>query len=127
MIVGVLFLIPLFLFASGEPAFAKKTKKASRETASATAPAVSSETEKLFKAKCASCHGAAGEGSAKIAKMLKLEEAKLTLNSAATQKASDEDLLKTLLEGKEKMPSFKGKVTDDEAKKLIHYIRTFKK
>ena len=81
----------------------------------------------LYKAKCAFCHGAVGEGSAKIAKMFKLEGAKLQLRGEATKKASDADLLKVLLGGRGKMPGFKCKISDDEAKKLIQYLRTFKK
>ncbi|MBI3016572.1 MAG: cytochrome c [Deltaproteobacteria bacterium] len=47
--------------------------------------------------------------------------------SEGTKKASDSDLLKALLDGRAKMPSFKGKISDDEATKLIQYLRTFKK
>lgn len=89
--------------------------------------AVFANEAEIYKAKCASCHGAAGEGSANIAKMLKLEKAKLQLTGTATKKASDADLLKVLLNGRGKMPEFKGKIADDEAKKLIQYLRKFKK
>jgi len=106
IIVGLALLFPVSVFAAGASA---------------------GDEAGLYKAKCASCHGGAGEGSAKIAKMLKLDEAKLALASAKTQKASDGALLKVLLEGKEKMPSYKGKISDEEAKKLIQYIRTLKK
>ncbi len=110
-------------FEAGVYAAGKKEKiSPSRNTAAAQEPA--GKEAGLYNAKCAACHGALGEGSAKIAKMLKLDEAQLKL---AGSKASDADLLKALLDGKAKMPGFKGKISDDEAKGLIKYIRTFKK
>ena len=83
--------------------------------------------EALYKTKCASCHGLKGVGSAKLAKMMKVEEGKLNLAGADVQKISDEALLKTLLEGQGKMPAYKTKITTEEAKKLIQYIRSFNK
>ena len=112
-------MLSVFIFVSEVSAAAKKDKISNREPAGAEAS--------LYKAKCASCHGALGEGSAKIAKMLKLDEVKLALTSPATQKASDADLLKVLVEGRANMPGFKGKISDEEAKSLIKYVRTLKK
>ena len=123
-------LVLLFLMsfvAGGDSASAKKEEPLKRAPAGAASTAGAEEAAGVYKAKCASCHGASGEGSAKIAKMLKLDEAQLALKGAEVQKASDEALLKVLLDGKGKMPSYKGKVSDEEAKKLIQYLRTFKK
>ncbi len=83
--------------------------------------------EKLYQSKCSTCHGAKGEGSAKFAKMMKVEESKLMLNSVATVKTADDMLLKALLQGRGRMPAFQGKITPDEAKQLIQYIKKFKK
>lgn len=128
LVLSLVFLFSISVFAGGDSTAGKEEKVSKATTGRSTAAAITtSEEAGLYKAKCASCHGAAGEGSEKIAKMLKLDEASLQLTSAATKKASDADLLKVLLDGRGKMPSFKGKVSDDEAKKLIQYLRTFKK
>ena len=52
-----------------------------------------------FKAKCAMCHGADGSGS------------------TATG----------ITNGKDKMPAYKGKLTDDQIKGLVVYIRSLAK
>lgn len=69
----------------------------------------------LYKSKmCAACHGADGAG-------------KTPLNTAKVQGMSDADLGKAITEAKPPMPSFKGKLTDDQVKALVAHIRTFKK
>ncbi|MFZ3213269.1 MAG: c-type cytochrome [Terriglobales bacterium] len=73
----------------------------------------------LFKSKCAMCHGPDGKG-----KMAGTKD----LGSAEVQKASDADLTATITNGKPpKMPTYKGKLTDDQIKSLVAYVRTFKK
>jgi mono/diheme cytochrome c family protein len=73
----------------------------------------------VFKSKCAMCHGPDGKG-----KMAGTKD----LGSADVQKASDADLAATITNGKPpKMPSYKGKLTDDQIKDLVKYVRTFKK
>ena len=73
----------------------------------------------LFKSKCAMCHGPDGKG-----KMAGTKD----LGSAEVQKASDADLTATITNGKPpKMPAYKGKLTDDQIKSLVAYVRTFKK
>ena len=73
----------------------------------------------VFKSKCAMCHGPDGKG-----KMAGTKD----LGSAEVQKASDADLTATITNGKPpKMPSYKGKLTDDQIKDLVKYVRTFKK
>jgi mono/diheme cytochrome c family protein len=73
----------------------------------------------LYKSKCAMCHGPDGKG-----KMAGTKD----LGSAEVQKASDADLAATITNGKPpKMPSYKGKLTDDQIKDMVKYVRTFKK
>jgi len=73
----------------------------------------------LFKSKCAMCHGPDGKG-----KMAGTKD----LGSAEVQKTSDADLTATITDGKPpKMPAYKGKLTDDQIKSLVAYVRTFKK
>jgi mono/diheme cytochrome c family protein len=77
----------------------------------------------VFKTKCASCHGADGKGETTIGKNLKLKD----LGSADVQSKSDADLTKVIEDGKKPMPAYKGKLTDDQIKDVLKYIRTLKK
>lgn len=77
----------------------------------------------VYKAKCASCHGPDGKGETSIGKSMKLKD----LGSADVQKISDADLDKTIADGKGKMPAYKSKLSADEIKALVSYIRTLKK
>ena len=76
----------------------------------------------VYKAKCASCHGPDGKGETSIGKSMKLRG----LGSADIQKITDADLTKVISDGKGKMPAYKGKLSADEIKALIAYIRTLK-
>lgn len=77
------------------------------------------EAADLYKSKCAMCHGPDGKG-----KMAGTKD----LGSAEVQKMSDADLTATLTNGKPpKMPAYKGKLTDDQIKSLVAYVRTLKK
>ena len=129
IVLSFIFLFSTSVFTEGACAAGQK-KKVSKSTAKNTTtlrePA-SEEIVGLYKVKCASCHGAQGEGSPKMAKILKVEEEKMLLTGKATKKALDIDLLKTLLAGKGKMPGFKGKISDGDAQKLLKYMRAFGK
>ncbi len=72
-----------------------------------------------FKAKCAMCHGADGAGKPAMGTK--------PLGSADVQKMSDADLTSAITNGKGKMPAYKGKLSDDQIKELVSYIRTLKK
>jgi mono/diheme cytochrome c family protein len=72
-----------------------------------------------YKAKCAMCHGADGSGKAAMGTK--------DLGSADIQKMSDADLTAAITNGKGKMPSYKGKLTDAQIKDLVSFIRTLKK
>ena len=76
----------------------------------------------VYKAKCASCHGPDGKGETAIGKSMKLRG----LGSADVQKITDADLTKVISDGKGKMPAYKGKLSADEIKALVTYIRTLK-
>jgi mono/diheme cytochrome c family protein len=49
-----------------------------------------------------------------------------SLGSADVQKTADADLTKVITDGKGKMPAYKGKLSADEIKALVAYIRTLK-
>lgn len=92
--------------------------------AAAQAPAKSGGA-KLFAAKCASCHARDGKGNPGMVKMFKLKDASvINLTLEATAKKSDADLTKVILAGRNKMPSFKGKLTADEISAAIGFVRT---
>jgi cytochrome c6 len=75
-----------------------------------------------FKAKCAMCHGADGKGDTGMGKSLKLRD----LGSADVQGQSDADLTGIITNGKGKMPKYDGKLTADQVKDVVKYIRTLK-
>jgi cytochrome c6 len=85
--------------------------------------AVAEDGAAIYKAKCASCHGADGTGQTAVGKAMKLRD----LGSADVQKQSDADLYKITSDGKGKMPPYKAKLTDAEIKAVVTYMRTFKK
>jgi len=59
-------------------------------------------SEKLYKAKCAACHGADGKGETATGKALKVKD----FASEEVQKMSDEDLNEVIAKGKNKMPAY---------------------
>jgi len=75
-----------------------------------------------FKSKCAMCHGADGKGDTTMGKNLKLRD----LGSADVQGQSDTDLAGIITNGKNKMPKYDGKLTGDQIKDVVKYIRTLK-
>jgi cytochrome c6 len=77
----------------------------------------------LFKAKCAPCHGPDGKGETPMGKAVKARD----LGSDEVQKESDAQFTETISNGKGKMPAYKGKLTDDQIKQLVSFIRTLKK
>jgi mono/diheme cytochrome c family protein len=76
----------------------------------------------VFKSKCAICHGADGTGSA-IGKKMGVRD----LTSPEVQKQTDAELTATITNGKDKMPEFGDKLTAEEIKSVVAYIRTLKK
>jgi cytochrome c6 len=84
-------------------------------------PAMADDTEALYKSKCQVCHGADGKGSPAGQKMGVKD-----FHDPEVAKQSDADLIKTTKEGKGKMPKYDGKLTDDQIKGLIKFIRSMK-
>jgi cytochrome c6 len=80
-------------------------------------------SEKLYKTKCAACHGADGKGETAIGKANKMRD----LGSADIQKQSDEDLLEIITSGKNKMPAYGKSLKPEQIKDLVTYIRSFGK
>jgi len=73
---------------------------------------------------CASCHGKDGTGNTMMGKKLGLGD---YTDAKIQAKFTDEEAVKTITDGKDKMKSFKDKLTADEIKALVGHIRAFKK
>src|SRR5215472_7017201 len=73
----------------------------------------------VFASKCALCHGPDGKGNTSIGKSLKIAD----LHSTDVQKLSNDELKTVVTNGKNKMPPFKGKLTDAQVLQVINYIR----
>ena len=88
------------------------------------------QQKELYDKHCKKCHAADGSGKKDggewlpVAKTLKLKKPeKLDILSADAKKLSDDEIVKMILEGKEKMKAMKDKVTQAEAKLLVEYTR----
>ena len=76
----------------------------------------------LYKTKCQACHGPEGKGDTPAGKKLGVKD----FHSPEVAKMPDAELFKITKEGKEKMPPYDKKLTDDQIKSLIKYIRSLK-
>lgn len=94
-----------FLFA----AFALASMAAAEDTAA----------KSTFGTKCSICHGQDGHGNTPIGKTLKIKD----FHSPEVQGMSDADLKGIVTNGKNKMPAFKGKLTDTQIDQVLAYVR----
>ena len=69
----------------------------------------------IYKSKCSMCHGANGEGKA----AMKTAQFPKTLDEAA--------IVKVLENGKNKMPSFKTKLSADEITQVAKHVKSLEK
>lgn len=79
--------------------------------------------KRIFAQHCAGCHGTAGKGDGYL--LLGPDPANLT-RPVAKQK-SDAMLLQTIHEGKPNMPSWKARLSENESRAVLAYIRTLAK
>jgi mono/diheme cytochrome c family protein len=77
----------------------------------------------IYKAKCAMCHGVDGTSNTPAGKAMKATSFK----DPAVAKASEAELIGAVNNGKNKMPAYAGKLTDDQIKSVVGYIRTLQK
>ena len=94
---------------------------ASNETDQSNADQI--KGRKIFSKHCAGCHGPEGKGDGYL--LLGPDPANLT--RPATKKKSDALLLQAIHEGKPNMPSWKGRLSEEETRAVLAYIRTMKK
>ncbi len=73
-----------------------------------------------YKIKCQSCHGAQGVPNPGIAKAMGVKPA----SDPSVKSLSEAQMIAITANGKEKMPAFKGKLSDAEIKASVEYFRT---
>ena len=73
---------------------------------------------------CASCHAKDGSGNTVMGKKSGVENYQ---DAKVQAKFTDAQATEIIKNGMDKMKAFKEKLTDDEIKALVAYIRTFKK
>jgi len=88
------------------------------------AAATPREPKAIYDKLCKSCHGADGKGVAAKAATLKIEPVLLNLGREGTEKITRDELKAIVLEGKDKMPAYKTKVTPEEVDALVELAET---
>src|SRR5438105_15521759 len=71
-----------------------------------------------FKSNCASCHGTDGAGTP-LGKSMNAPD----LRSAEVEKHSHAELAEIIANGKKDMPAFKKRITEDQIRGLVQYVR----
>jgi cytochrome c553 len=88
-------------------------------------PAFAQSGADLYKSsKCAMCHGADGLATSNVGKAMKIPSFK----DPTVVKSTDAQLFAIIKNGKgSNMKPYAGKITDDQIKSLVAYIRTLQK
>jgi mono/diheme cytochrome c family protein len=79
----------------------------------------------LYQKNCSSCHGKTGLGDGVKARALK--DFPGDFSKADFQGQSDGEHFFKTKSGKDEMPKYEGKLTDDDIWNIVNYMRTFKK
>ncbi|HVG22304.1 MAG TPA: c-type cytochrome [Blastocatellia bacterium] len=86
------------------------------------APASNVDAAALFAAnKCTGCHGADGKGNPNIKDVPNFTDA------AWQKKTTDAEMIKTIANGDKPMPAYKDKLSEEQIKALVAYVRSFAK
>lgn len=91
--------------------------------------ASAAEAKELWDKNCAACHGKDGKGQTNMGKKAGVRD---YTDAKVSESLKDDQAFKAVKEGlkedgKEKMKPFSEKLTDDEIKSLVAYIKAFKK
>ncbi len=82
------------------------------------------EAKKLFKQNCARCHGADGKGQTTAGEIAGAPD----FTDPSWQELSDDQTFaNSIRHGVGQMPSFSKKLSNQQIKSLVSYVRTFKK
>lgn len=110
VILTVAFIIAAVLLVPSTPA-ANRDKGSVNQTGQAA-----------FKGNCVGCHGSDGAGTS-LGKSMQAPD----LRSQEVQKKSDAELVQTVAEGKQNMPSFKQILAPDQVQAVVEYVRELSK
>ncbi len=96
-------------------------------SSNARAAEVDKKIQRVWKSKCASCHGAAGKGDTEQGKKMGIRD----MSSAAVQKEMTDDTIKNAITkgvktDKGEMEAFPD-LTPEQIDGLLKYVRSFKK
>src|ERR1700744_2004411 len=116
--VALFWIIPSVTYAAAAQEAATKAK---------ITPDSQAKAKKLYARDCALCHGETGDGKTDLAKDMQLTMTDWT-DPKSLASVQDQDLFKTIREGKDKMPAEEaGRAKDDDVWNLIVYIRGLSK
>lgn len=79
--------------------------------------------QKYFEGKCARCHEKDGTGNPKMAKILKTPLAKINLHRKEVVNMSIYQIESMIDTGKHRMPTYRGKLTDDQITEIAQYVK----
>jgi len=77
----------------------------------------------LYKTKCALCHAPDGSGNGSVGTQLNVPNLRLRQAQALTS----DQWTQITQDGKGKMPAYKGRLSDDEIKQVVIYVRELTK
>jgi cytochrome c6 len=77
----------------------------------------------VYKAHCSACHAISGAGDTMLGKNLKLR----SLSSPEVQQQSDEQLFSITSNGKNRMPAYGRKLSQQQIEAVVKHIRSLKK
>lgn len=96
---------------------------ATRPPHSQTSAAKSKEAKKLFKQKCAKCHGSDGAGNTQYGQIVGATD---LADPEWQKRVDDERILNSVTHGRGQMPGFEKKLTNEQLALLAAYVRSFK-
>jgi mono/diheme cytochrome c family protein len=84
-------------------------------------PAVSAQetSSGLYKSKCALCHAPDGSASGPVGKQMNVPNLRLRQAQALT----NEQWIQIVEDGKGRMPAFKGRLSDEQIRQVVSYLR----
>ena len=101
--------------------FAGQTQQSTNRTTT-VAPNKTREAKALFKQKCVKCHGANGRGETTEGQ---ITGAQNFTDSKWQNRVEEQRLINSITYGRGQMPSFEKRLSKEQIKLLVLYVRTF--
>lgn len=79
--------------------------------------------ERLYGARCASCHGDLGKGDGKATRFIKPAPADIS-TAEARDRMTDGEMFYKITEGRKPMPGMSRTLSEEERWQVVHYLRT---